>query len=99
MTTTTTVKAEVVNAEDINPSVLVYTDDPNVAVAAARRELGDWGIGDGDTLITDGPRLWRWIPVGRHSGYYGEYSKMLQPWDKPGRGAFTAIEVRIGEPL
>lgn len=92
MTTTTTVKAELINEFD-EPSILVYTDDRTAAVEGARRCFAAEGYDDeADGPLTAGePRLWRWIP-----SRWSEYPRLLHAWDAPGRGAFIAVEVRIG---
>ncbi len=92
MTTATGVKAEIVDEFD-EPSVLAYTTERDAAISAARRCLANEGYDDeADGPLTVGePRLWRWIP-----SRWSEYPRMLHPWDAAGRGAFMAIEVRIG---
>lgn len=94
-TATPNVRAEVLGTDDDQRSVLVHTTDPAAAIAAARRELADYGYDDGDEFTAGEPRLWRWIPVGRRSPYHGDYSRRLHPADAPGRGAFVAIKVEV----
>lgn len=89
--TVTTVKCEIVDESD-EPYVLAYTADKDAALNAARNHFARNHM-NVDSLTAGEPRLWRWIPCD-----HGDYSRMLHPWDKPGRGAFVAIEVRDGGP-
>ncbi len=92
MTTATTVKCRIFDADDTDgdPFVLAYTTDKEAAITAAREGFGWIGYDDeanGPLTVSD-PQLWRWIPRNRA----GDLT--LHPWDTPGPGAFMAIEVR-----
>lgn len=92
----TAVKCKIVYHDDpfSPPSVLAYTTDRTIALTAARRCYDQHGYDDeADGPLTAGePRLWRWVPTGPHST--SDYSRMLHLASRPGRGVFTAIEVR-----
>lgn len=80
---------EVISAYD-DPAVLVRTTDLDTALTLARRAFDELGL-EGGRLVPRHRRLWRWIPVPPACGY--DYTRMLHPWDSPGRGAFAAIVV------